>query len=70
MPESNDLDGLKIEKIEYKYLDLLNSSLGNSTQLKKELESQNKFLNQFMNPTDRASLKFENPPSLRKASST
>ena len=48
MPESNDLDGLKIEKIEYKYLDLLNSSLGNSTQLKKELESQNKFLNRCL----------------------
>ena len=59
MSENKDLSGSDIEKIEYKYLDLLNSSLGNSTQLKKELESQNKFLKQFMNPTDRASLKFE-----------
>ena len=49
----------KIEKIEYKYLKLLNNSLGNSIQLKKELESQNKFLKQFMSPTDRGSLKFE-----------
>lgn len=49
----------KIEKIEYKYLNLLNNALGNSTQLKKELESQNKFLKQFMSPSDRASLKFE-----------
>ena len=38
MPENKDLSGSDIEKIEYKYLDLLNSSLGNSTQIKKELE--------------------------------
>jgi len=58
MNESVSLSGSDIEKIEYKYLDLLNKSLGNSTQLKKELESQNKFLTQFMKPNDRASLKF------------
>ena len=59
MPEEPNLNSRTIEQIEYKYLNLLNNSLGNSTQLKKELESQNKFFSQFMNPTDRASLKFK-----------
>ena len=59
MPEEANLNSRTIEQIEYKYLNLLNNSLGNSTQLKKELESQNKFFSQFMNPTDRASLKFK-----------
>lgn len=49
-----------IEEIEYKYLKLLNSALGNPTQLKKELESQNQLLEQFMNPIDRARLSLEN----------
>ena len=59
MPKEINLDSKTIEKIEYKYLNLLNNALGDSTQLKKELESQNKFFSQFMNPVDRASLKFE-----------
>ena len=59
MSENKMVSKSKIEKIEYKYLKLLNNSLGNSIQLKKELESQNKFLKQFMSPTDRGSLKFE-----------
>ena len=60
MTKNLDLEKLKeIEQFEYKYLGLLNNSLGNSSQLKKELESQNKLLSQFMNPTNRASLKFE-----------
>jgi len=59
MTENTDLNKLKkIEEIEYKYLNLLNNALGNSAQLKKELESQNKFLKQFLRPTNRASLKF------------
>ena len=37
MPEEPNLNSRTIEQIEYKYLNLLNNSLGNSTQLKKEL---------------------------------
>ena len=47
MPEEANLNSRTIEQIEYKYLNLLNNSLGNSTQLKKELESQNKLKSEF-----------------------
>ena len=60
MTEDIELEKFKrIEQIESKYLGMLNSSLQDSTQLKKELESQNKFLTQFMNPIDRATLEFK-----------
>lgn len=57
MPDSNDLENLvKIERLESFYLSQIRSSLGIISEVKNELESQNKLMSQFLNPEDRGSI--------------
>ena len=48
---------IEIEKLESYYFDLIKSSLGETAALKRELETQNKLMEQFLNPVDRTPIK-------------
>ena len=54
---NNDLENLRlIEKLESFYLSQIRNSLGIISEVKNELESQNKIMNQFLNPSDRGAI--------------
>ena len=53
---SEEISLNEIEKLESYYFDLIKSSLGETAALKRELESQNKLMKQFLSPLDRVAV--------------
>ena len=53
---SEEISLSEIEKLESYYFDLIKSSLGETAALKRELESQNKLMKQFLSPVDRVAV--------------
>ena len=57
MSSNIDLENLKlIERLESFYLSQIRNSLGIISEVKNELESQNKIMDQFLNPSDRGAI--------------
>ena len=53
---SEEISLNEIEELESYYFDLIKSSLGETAALKRELESQNKLMKQFLNPVERGAV--------------
>ena len=57
MTDNSELDNFQIlERLESFYLSQIRNSLGIISEVKNELESQNKIMNQFLNPNDRGAI--------------